>query len=259
MLDFIFYLLTGAIAGTLSGLLGIGGGVIIVPVLIMLLPGVGMPAEYVVQVAVATALASIIVSSLSAVNKHFYRGSIDFILLRRLLLPIMIGVIIGSSVSHYISGATLKIIIACVMSFMAIRMLFLRNLSSKYRIAKPVVIGASTLLSAISAMVGAGGGVFFVPFLLYCGYPMARVLSTASVITFIVALISTLAYLLIGFHHVNVAWTTSYIYWPAFFGIILTSTFTARLGVVLAHRLPVNVIRYIFAMLLLMVAVKMVI
>tara|TARA_R110000868_G_scaffold380784_1_gene646967 strand:+ start:142162 stop:142950 length:789 start_codon:yes stop_codon:yes gene_type:complete len=257
---FLLYLLTGVVAGTLSGMLGIGGGIIVVPVLIVLLPMAGVPHDIVVHMAVASALATIVVTSFSAAHKHYHNGNIDLTLLKRILMSVIPGVVVGSIAAHFIPGRGLEIFVGVVLALVALRLLLSKqttDATEPHAINKFMFMGLGFIFAVIASMVGAGGGIFFVPFLLYCGYQTRMVIGVSSAISWSVGLLSTLIYIAISYSAVHVPWATGYVYWPAVLGIVITSFFFARVGVKLSQVFPVSILRKMFAALLIVVAVKM--
>jgi uncharacterized membrane protein YfcA len=260
ILFFFIYLLIGALAGFCAGLFGIGGGIILVPVLVMVLPHVGIPKDVVFQVSVATSLASVILTSSIAAYTQWKRENVEWSVVKKTVLPLIIASITAPILSHFINGDALKIIFCILLFFIAVRMFYT---SSHQHVEKPfpnIVLFSvvSYILAFCSSLVGLGGGVLFVPYLHYCGLPMLRSIGTGSANTLIIASVSTLSYAMIGIlGHVSLPHSLGYIYLPGFLGIILTSIFFARLGVRCAHSLPVANLKKGFALLLVLISAKM--
>ncbi len=259
---FLAYLLTGIIAGTLGGLFGIGGGIIIVPMLMVVLPQVGVSAQAVMHVATATSLATIVVSTARSAYIHYYNKNIEWALFRHIIIPIMAAVIIAVIIAHHINEAMLIYSFAALLLFVAGRTFFKSQQSDEvkqslnYSIKIPIV---SSLLSAFSCMVGVSGGILLTPYFNYCGLSMMKSIGTVSVCGMVIALVATITYALLGTNLEHLpAWSVGYIYLPAFFGVIITSVIFAPIGIKLAHRLPVPQLKKLFALLLVIIAIKMI-
>jgi uncharacterized membrane protein YfcA len=261
MLLFILYLITGAFAGLLAGLLGLGGGIIIIPVLIVLLPSAGIPADLLMPVAIATSLSSVIINTSVASFAQWRKDNIDFGVLKKAFIPITIGSILGPILAHYIPTAHLKQLFAVLLFVVAFRMFRgahaiekVREFPSVYRFT-PVIL----LLSFISSLLGLGGGVLLLPYLNRCGLTMQRSIGTASFSAMIVAMVASACYVLMGSTLTTpLPNSIGYIYLPAFLGIILTSFMTAKIGVSLSHRLPIPQLKKIFAVIVFFIAIKMI-
>ena len=260
---FIAYLLTGIMAGTLAGLLGIGGGIVIVPILSTLLLYTDVPAPLVIHTAIATSLAVIAITAMSSTLAHYRRNNIIWPIFWRMLPALLFGVIIGTLISTQLPGRWLEIFVAVMIPFIAYR-LFNKAKSTvdvEHQEKLPPYLFfflICTVASLLSALVGIGGGVLFVPLLRHYGFNMYKALGTTVVCTLTIALAATIIYIISAQHLMHLApWSSGYIYWPAFFGIITTSVLCAPLGVKLAHRLPVKLLQKLFALLLIIVAIKM--
>lgn len=263
MLEFILYLCVGAIAGTLAGLLGIGGGLIVVPALVIILPMLGLPQAIVVHMAVATSLATVIVTSASSTYAHHCRGAVQWQFVKKAAPILIIGIIIGAEIATRIPGAILARLIALVLFFIALRMFFKKPVAIEHlSVSKePFWRFASliTLFGCLSAMFGVGGGTFLVPYLhSKFGKTMQQSVATGSACAIILGTAGMITYIIEGLDLPHmIAGATGYVYWPAWLGIVIASTICARFGVRLAHKLPSEKLRYIFAGLLIIVAIKM--
>ncbi|MGP9801524.1 sulfite exporter TauE/SafE family protein [Rheinheimera sp. NSM] len=253
-------LLLGALVGFLAGLLGIGGGLVIVPVLVMLLPAYGVvPADHAILVAVATSLGSIIVTATSSVYAHHRWGSVPWSIAGGIMTGAAIGAWSVGYLAHNISGAVLQLIFGVAVLLLALRMLGSRStLGKKPLPGKGVVVMLSAVLGGIASLLGIGGGALFVPVLNYFSVDMRRAIGCAAASGIAIALFGTLGYVIAGWQHYRLAeGFIGYIYLPALLGIVTTSVFTAPLGARLTQTLPVLTIKRVFGVFLLLVSAKM--
>lgn len=247
--------------GLLAGLLGIGGGLVIVPVLVVLLPAFGIvPAEHAMLVAIATSLASIVITSLSSVRAHHKRNNVPW----EVAIPVMVGAGIGALavgyLAHNLSGKTLQLLFGIAVALLALRMLGSSSAVGKALLpAKMMLAGLATLLGSIAALLGIGGGALIVPMLNYFSIDMRRAIGCASASGIAIAVFGSLGYVTAGWQHYQLsAGFIGYIYLPALFGVISTSVFTTSLGAALTQRLPVLMIKRVFGVFLMLVAVRMI-
>jgi len=253
------YLAVGLVAGVLAGLLGVGGGLVIVPALIWTYRLLGIDGTLVAHLAIGTSLATIVVTSLSAIRAHHRRGAVRWALAGRLAPGMVAGAWIGALLANRLSGVWLQRVFAGFLLLIGLRMLF--ELAPRPRRALPGPIGLSAAgfgIGAISALVGVGGGSLTVPFLSRCGVSIRNAVATSSACGLPIALAGAVGYLALGWGDGRLpAGATGFIYWPAVFGVTLASAASAPLGAWLAHDLPVVALRRVFAVLLLGIALKM--
>ena len=258
-IHFIYYLAIGAIAGTLSGLLGIGGGVVIVPLLVLVYTLQKMPGDLVMHMAVATSLAGMIVTTASAVMAHHRYGSKIWSTFKLLAPGVAIGSIVGAIIAHKLSTHTLQIAFSFFVFIIAIHLITPSKTKVEHHL--PQTIGCyviSGTIGIISSLLGLGGGTFMVPFLAYCSIDMRDAVGISAACSLVISIVSTLSFMLLGaLHHSLPVGSTGYIYWPAVICIAMASPFFALWGANLSHRLPVKRLRQIFAVFLLGVAIYM--
>lgn len=257
-------LLTGLTAGFLAGLLGIGGGLVIVPALTWLLMHQGAGADVAVPTAVATSLGSMLLTSASSITAHHRLGGIDWACARRLGLGVAIGALLGATLAVAVSGPTLARIFAVVAALIGFRMLL-----GQPRKARPYpgeshgpaypfgwwIMGPA--IGAVSAMVGIGGGSFNVPYLARNGYVMARAVAIAAVCGFPIALAGSLGFMMLGPGASDWPHTIGYWYWPGVLVLGVAGVVSAPSGARLAHRLPAHVLRRLFGAFLILIALRM--
>lgn len=268
-MTFLLYPLVGIVAGFLAGLLGLGGGIIIVPCLLFIFPLVGIESHIAVHMAIATSITIVVMTQISAVSTHkryFSKNTLPK--LARLLWPgIILGSISGALFATTISGDSLSLVFGIVVFLLALKVVFVKseivNASQQefpWQLPHGLIMGVVMyFIGGLSAILGVSGGMFLVPFMQHFKVPMAKTVSTSAFCGLPLAVMATATYLLYGLKHTShIAWSTGYIYWPAFVGIAATSMFFAPLGVKLAHRLPANVLRILFVVFLVFISLRMI-
>ncbi|CDG51018.1 conserved membrane hypothetical protein [Halomonas sp. A3H3] len=252
------YLTLGAVAGTMAGVFGVGGGLIIVPVLVFAFGLQNIASEIAMHLAIGTSLATILVTGSSSTLGHYRRGSIHRGWLKALLPGLVFGSIVGAFIADNLSGTVLGTMFGIFVLLIAAKMVF--GLTPKQGSASPgkwIMTLAGGAIGAVSALFGIGGGAMTVPLLSRCGASMTQAVGTAAAVGLPIALVGALAFIVVGWGNPLLpAWTTGFVMWPAFFSIVVTSVPFARLGVKLAHVLPAHVLRLSFALLLAVVGVR---
>ncbi|MEA3275729.1 MAG: sulfite exporter TauE/SafE family protein [Pseudomonadota bacterium] len=253
------YLGTGVLSGLLAGLLGLGGGVVVVPALIWLFGQAGFVADWVPHLAVGTSLATIVGTGSASVYAHHQRGAVRWDLFSRLAPWIVLGAWIGSAVAGLLAQDWLQRTFAIFLLFVGLRMLWRRRPASVQGPPGAVGIGlAGTGIGSLSALVGIGGGTLTVPFLMRSGLDMRRAVATSSACGLPIAVAGTLGFIVVGWGREGLpAGSTGFVYWPAVAGILLASVPAAPVGARLAHSLPLKALKRIFAVLLLAVSLKL--
>ncbi|MBL1377184.1 sulfite exporter TauE/SafE family protein [Zobellella iuensis] len=257
-MTWLMYLVLGAFAGTLAGLFGVGGGLIIVPVLIFSFKLQGIGGDWVAHMAVGTSLATIMFTSLSAIQTHHSRKAIDWRLAALLSAGIVFGAWLGGFTADKLSGLHLQRLIGLFAWAMAAQMLFhLAPKGGSGLPRKPVQVAVGGVIGWASGIFGIGGGSLTVPFLSWCSVPMQRAVAVSAVCGFPIALVGALSYVVHGLPHQGLpaeAW--GYVYLPAMIGISLASMPFARFGAILAHKLSAIALRRAFAGFLILVGAK---
>jgi uncharacterized membrane protein YfcA len=256
------YIGLGIVAGLLSGLLGVGGGLLVVPGLAFLFLYHHIVADnLVMRLAAASSLAAMMVTTGFALKAHASHG-VKFWSIFRLLLPgIIIGAIAGTLIASTIPGATLRVLFGLFVLVVAIRT-FLPEKSHPTR-QLPGKWGNSLvgfLMGAISGTLGIGGSTLVIPYLIYYNIPMRNAIAVSAACGSMIALVASCAYIVTGWHVTNLPkWSTGYVYWPAVIGVGIASPWFATLGAALSHRLSTFVLRRVFAVFLLFIAIDMLI
>ena len=256
---FLTYLGVGAVAGILAGLLGIGGGLVIVPMLVFCMTGQNVPEEYIMHFALGTSMASIMFTSVSSFWAHHKRGAVHWDVVKRIVVGIFLGTFLGTCVAARLSNNFLKGFFILFLYYVAIQMLI--DKKPKPSRALPGawgMFGVGNIIGAVSSLVGIGGGTLSVPFMVWCNIPVHHAIGTSAAIGFPIAIAGTIGYITNGLNVPGLpAGSLGYISLSALAGIAAASIFTAPLGVRLAHWLPVPRLKRIFAGLLLIVATRM--
>lgn len=256
---YILYLVLGAFAGVLAGLLGIGGGLVIVPMLNIAFELQGFPEVHIQHVALGTSLATIIFTSLSSMRAHHKRGAINWTVFKRLTPGIITGTFIGAWIASVLSTMFLKALFGFFLYYVATQMLTGKKAQASRDLPGTVgIFGAGNGIGIFSALVGIGGGTLTVPFLSWCNQTMHTAIATAAAVGLPIALAGTSGFIINGLGVEGIPGPhVGYVYIPAFLGIIATSMLTAPFGAKMAHSLPVDKLKKIFAVLLYVVGTKM--
>lgn len=255
----IAFAAVGALAGLLAGLLGIGGGAVIVPALILLFTQLGFSDTWIPHQAVATSLATVVATGAASTWAHQRRGAVSWQLVLRLGPWILIGAWLGAWIAGWLPGLWLKRLFALFLLYNAVRMLRAAPPSLTFGLpSTPVLGGFATLFGALSALLGIGGGILIVPFLARHGVTMQRAVATSSACGVPLALAGTLGFVLSGWAREGLpAHSIGFIFWPAALSVMILSMPMATLGARLAHVLPTRTLRQIFGVLLLLVGLQL--
>lgn len=254
----IAYLLLGLISGTLAGFFGIGGGVILVPTLLLCFKFLNFNNDIIMHMALGTSLSCILFNSLNSTFAHHKNNNVDWHIFFKLLPGIIIGVILGALLSDSLSSRSLEIIFAIFLTAVLIKMSFkLPSNPEQKHINLLTYIVTGSIIGFKSAILGIGGGTISIPFLVWTGKKMKKAVGVSASIGFPISLFGTLSYIYNGFHQQNLPqYSLGYIYLPAFISIALLSTFSTRLGVKLAHSVSQERIRVLFVIFLLVITTK---
>ena len=254
----LLYLALGAFAGVLAGLLGVGGGLVIVPMLTFIFTAQGLPAEHILHLALGTSLASIMFTSVSSQRAHHARGAVDWLVVRRISPGIMAGTFFGSWVAAQLSTRFLKIFFVIFLFYVAIQMLLnIRPKPHRQLPGRTAMFGVGGVIGGISSLVGIGGGSMSVPFLIWCNVTMHNAIGTSAAIGFPIALAGAAGYLVNGLSVTLPPHSLGFIYLPALIGVAAASIVTAPLGARLAHSLPLGGLKKLCALLLIVMGTKM--
>jgi len=258
LFSFALLLIIGLAAGILAGLLGIGGGLVIVPALTALLVLREIDENVAVPVAVATSLSTMLLTAASAVWFHARRDAVDWPTIARLGSGVAAGAAVGALLAATVSGEMLARVFAVIAAFIGFRMILVRAPKAAYRPPFPRLWWlAGPLIGAASALVGIGGGTFNVPYLARNGYSMVHAVATASACGWPIALAGSVVFAWLSPAGPGPDSLLGHVWLPGMLAIGLGGTLAAPLGVALAHRLPAAGLRRIFGGILILVAVRM--
>jgi uncharacterized membrane protein YfcA len=260
VLSWLLYPVLGVAAGLLAGLLGIGGGIVVVPVLVLAFHFLGFAEATLTHIAVGTSLATIVFTSVSAIAEHHRNGAIDWPLVKRLTPWLVAGAIAGSFVADALSGRALQITFGFFALLMAVQM----GTGWRPGAHSPLpgsggLAIASGSIGTASSVFGIGGGSLTVPWLSWHGVTMQRAVATSAACGFPIAVAGALGFAWTGFDAAQrPALSLGYVYLPAFIGIVITSVPVARIGARQAHRIPAATLKKLFAVLLAVVGTQFV-
>jgi len=259
LIVFFYCIALGSVVGFLAGLLGIGGGLLIVPALVYLLPTLGINNDIVMPIALATSLSAIVITSSSAALAHHRNKNIDWSLAKPLMMVVAVGALLGAFIADYLSTQALTNFFAFMVMLLALYMLLSIVATKERTLPSTFVLQfISWLMGIIASLMGIAGGAILVPALSYFGLSMRKSIGIATVCGVVVALFGSLGYIITGFSQANLpAWSLGYIYLPALAGIIISSSLFAPVGVKFATKLPVKTLKKFFAVFLILVAIKM--
>ncbi|KPU90811.1 hypothetical protein APR50_32135 [Variovorax paradoxus] len=246
--------------GFLAGLLGIGGGMVMVPFITIIMGHRGVPADLAVKMAIATSMATIIFTSVSSVRAHHKRGAVRWDIVKRLAPGIVIGSLVGSlGIFALIKGTALAIVFALFVGFSATQMFLDRKPKPTRQMPGTAgQLGAGGAIGLVSGLVGAGGGFISVPFMTWCNISIHNAVATSAALGFPIAVANVAGYVISGQSVQGLPeGSFGYIWLPALAVIAVCSVLTAPLGAKAAHNLPVKKLKRVFASILYLLAAYM--
>ncbi|ROZ64913.1 sulfite exporter TauE/SafE family protein [Ramlibacter sp. WS9] len=248
--------LLGMATGFLAGLLGIGGGMLMVPFITIILTGKGFPPEYTVKMAVATSLASICFTSLSSVRAHHRRGAVLWPIVWLLAPGILLGALIGAQVAVALPGKVLSILFAVFVAFSATQMFLNRRPKPTRTLPGRLgTFGMGGVIGLLSSLVGAGGAFVSVPFMTWCNVKIHDAVGTSAALGFPIAFAGTLGYIWAGQGLPQMPpGSFGYLYLPGLVVVSLASMTLAPVGARTAHRMDIQPLRKLFAVVLYILA-----
>lgn len=258
MIVLLSCLLLGVFVGFLAGLFGIGGGLLIVPSLVFLLPMAGVQPEYLMSTALGTSFSTIIITAFSSAQRHHKLGNVDIQTSKYFIPALMVSVFLASLVVSHLDSRLMSKIFAVMVLYLAAKMLFSlkKRPKNKPLTVKATLIGGS-IIGTLSSMAGIAGGAFIVPFLNDRGIEMKRAIGTSSFCGAFLGLSGTISFIVSGWHIPMPDYSLGYVYLPALLGITATSFFTSKIGANAANALPVPILKKAFAVLLICIAINM--
>ncbi|MCB1734545.1 MAG: sulfite exporter TauE/SafE family protein [Gammaproteobacteria bacterium] len=256
------FIATGLMSGVAAGLLGVGGGLIIVPALIFSLPLLGSdyapPATYIVHVAVGTSLAVIVFTAIASTRAHHRRNGVLWPVWRAATPGLLIGALLGAALADAMSGDLLRRLFGGFELLIALELAFGKEPDAHRSLpGRWTLFGAGTLIGTVSSVLGIGGGTLSVPMLRWCRVSIREAIGTAAAMGIPIALAGAIGFLMNGIGEATGGAQIGYLSWPAMMAIAGASLFTAPIGTRLAYLLPEKVLRRVFAGFLALVAIRL--
>jgi uncharacterized membrane protein YfcA len=261
MTAWLAYLGIGALVGFAAGLLGIGGGVVMVPLLALVFAQQHLPAEHLLHLALGTAMAAMVFTSIASMRAHHAHGAVDWRIARAMSPGMLVGSFCAALAAGLIPTRPLAVIFALLVCYAATQMLLDLKPRTQRELPGPAgIFAAGTVIGAVSSLAAVGGAFLTIPFLTWCKVPLRRALGTAAANGLPIAIAGTAGYVLHGLRASGLpSPSVGFVYLPAAALVVATSMFAAPLGARLAHRLPVKRLRMLFALLLYFFAGRMLI
>ena len=259
LLPWITYAALGVFVGFFSGLLGVGGGSMIVPVLGLTFVAFGFSPDQVLHLSLGTSLAAMIISTASATRAHHRHDAVRWDIVKRLAPGIAIAGLASGVVARALPLTFLKVFFLCFMGYVAYQIIFGLKPRAGHATPGPVATtGVGFAIGGLSALAGVGGAMLSVPFMMYCNVPLKIAIGSSAAISFVVSVAGAIGFIGAGFGEPGLPpGSFGYVYVPAFVGISLTSIFLAPVGARVAHRMPVAKLKKVFALFLLVLAAKL--
>lgn len=257
---FVGFLILGAVAGFLAGLFGIGGGMIIVPALVWLLPKMGVPDNLLMSIALGTSFSTIVFTTFSAAQRHNKLGNVEWSVAKFFVPALMAAVFISGLIVSDFPKAILAKVFAVLVLYMAIKMFL--SLKPKQVEPKPLttqsMLVGGGIIGVLSSFAGIAGGAFIVPFLNSRGIELKRAIGTSSFCGCLLGAAATISFIISGWGKAELPdYSLGYVYLPALVAIAATSVFTSKIGATLANKLPVATLKKAFAVMLMLIALNM--
>jgi len=253
------YLAIGALVGFLAGLLGIGGGMVMVPMLVFVFTARGFAAEHLMHVAIATAMTTVVFTSISSVLSHHVHGAVDWGIARAMSPGIVAGSFCAALVAGLIPTRPLGALFAAFLLLAATQMLLQAKPKAARELPRSLgIFGAGAVIGGVSSLLAAGGAFLSIPFLIWCNVPLKRAIGTAAANGFPIAVAGSVGYILQGLRAEGLPPDSlGYVHLPALGFVVITSMLAAPLGARLTYRLPVRPLRVVFALMLYALAARM--
>jgi len=262
VIEIILYILCGSLSGFLAGLLGIGGGLVVVPSLVFLLPKFGFPSNYVMHVAVGTSLSLIVMTSISSSYAHHRKQAVNWGVFKKLFIALIVGALIGAFIADKLGSLYLEALFGFFVWYIAYQLIRKKPTASQEESTHlPSTMKLNIhgiLISAFCTLLGMGGGSLFVPYFSHYGMHMRRAVATSSACGFPIAVAGVIGLMSVGVGNALLPkGTVGYVYLPAFFSMVIPSVFIAPWGAKIAHQISMVLLRRIFGVFLVCVGIDM--
>lgn len=258
-LAWLSFPLLGIFAGFIAGLFGVGGGLMLVPLLFMMFSAQGVAEAHLMHLALGTSMATIVFTSISSMRAHHGHGAVRWDIVKSMAPGLMLGTLGGTFIASSIPTRPLGIVFTVIVYYAALQMSLGFTPPASHRLPRRAgLFLAGMVIGCISSLVSAGGGFMSVPFMLWCNVAVHQAVGTSSALGFPIAVAGAIGYILSGWNTPGLPpGSLGYIYLPALAGVVIMSIATAPLGARLAHRLPVKQLKRAFGAFLALLATKM--
>jgi uncharacterized membrane protein YfcA len=256
----LLFSLSGACVGLLAGILGIGGGIIIVPILLMIFHNSSfIPPDQSIHFSIGTSLAIMLFTSQASSHAHYKHGEVMLPIFWRLVGGIGLGTLTGGIVAFFMPSNNLRFLLAIFLFSVAIKMILDKGVPRPQRFPGAFVNNLVCYsIGSLAGLLGISGGVLLLPYLSYCGIETRKIAGILALCTMTVSFIGTMTYITTGlFEPTLPTWSTGFVYWPAVFCMAIPGSLTAPIGARLSYVLPVKQIRYAFICLLMITAISL--
>jgi uncharacterized membrane protein YfcA len=256
--EIFYFLCIGLFAGLLGGLFGIGGGFVFIPAQLFIYSYYDIPKELQIKFAICTSLAVVVFNTLAATYSHNKKKAINLPLFKKIVIGIILGSIFGGLLAKSFPSDLLEVIFGLMEFLFGLYFLFSPKIHDSELPKKIDTLSFNViifLISALSILIGVGGGIFMIPLLTFLRFPLRQSIATSALITLLVSLLGTLLLLIPSISYVSLPNTLGYLYLPAFFPLALGAIGGAPLGAHLTHSLPTKYLKKSFGILLLALSV----
>jgi uncharacterized membrane protein YfcA len=255
----IVYLLIGLFVGWFAGLLGIGGGLILVTLMVYLFTLQGFPADRIVHMALGTSITSIIFTSISSLRAHHKHGAVRWDIVRASAAGLIVGTLLGTLVADQLKSKYLAIFFVVFVYYSAVQMFVNAKPKPSRQLPGPLGLNVAAVgIGVVSALVGVGGGVMTIPLMSLCNVPMRNAIGTSAALGLPIAIAGAIGFIATGIGKDHLPpYSVGYVYVPALIGIVLGTLVTVPWGAKMAHTMPVPRLKKIFAVILFILATKM--
>ena len=260
-IELLIFPALGVVAGLIAGLLGLGGGIVVVPVLIFTFALLGFSATVATHMAVGTSLATIIITSFGSVRQHHAKGAVRWDVFRFLAVGLVIGALAGAEVADWMNGRLLQILFGAFAILIAVQMVAGFKPHPARDVPGAIGLGGAGIgIGLASAIFGIGGGSLTVPYLTWCNVRMQQAVGTSSAAGMPIAIAGALGFVIAGWDAQPLPeYSLGYVYLPALLGIGVTSVIFAQVGASFAHRLPAQTLKKCFGVILVLVGIKLIV
>jgi len=257
--SYLLFLVVGMLAGLMSGLLGVGGGVLVVPAFALIFGLLHFPDNLVMHMAAGSSLATMIITTCSSMSAHHRRGSVLWPVWRQLVPGIIIGTLLGTQFAALLNTRLLEICFGIFLLIVAVRMFLLIPPKPHHGLPKRKGMWLLSLaVGAKSGLLGVGGGTITVPFLTRCNVAVKNAVGTSTACGFVIAIFGTIGFIDTGWNTTDLpTWSSGYVFWPGALLAASMSVVFARVGARLAHVLPAKILKRIFSVFLLLVGIHL--